>query len=214
MKKKKETEQPESELSREEQLQIEQQAIDALLQYGVKFSVPLKIVPKQPKFNIFQRWCLKHRPQWLKPQTDKRIPAEWDVEVRDVIDVGTQKIVPTYFRNFHVKPLCAGTIMAIRNIYINIEIDEENTNIDVLKYWDKMCEIVALAVINDREISDPLSQKEKEIKKFLLRHINSILLQKICLVVAQMMDRAGFMLSTRLIKGLSITTPTKTQRVE
>lgn len=35
----------ERELTREERLDIEEQAIQALLQHGVKFSVPLKIEP-------------------------------------------------------------------------------------------------------------------------------------------------------------------------
>ena len=46
------------ELTREQQLEIEEQAIQALLDMGVKFSVPLKINPVKPPKWV--RWWNKH----------------------------------------------------------------------------------------------------------------------------------------------------------
>ena len=48
------------ELTREQQLEIEEQAIQALIQMGVKFSVPLKINPVKPPKWV--RWWNKHFP--------------------------------------------------------------------------------------------------------------------------------------------------------
>ena len=62
----------ERELTREERLEIEEKAIQALVNMGVKFNVPLKINPVKPP--RFIRWWNKHFPNHVKMWRDKRIP--------------------------------------------------------------------------------------------------------------------------------------------
>ena len=52
------------ELTREQRLEIEQKAIDALISMGVKFRVQLDLKPKRPPFRIL--WWNKHFPNHVK----------------------------------------------------------------------------------------------------------------------------------------------------
>lgn len=62
----------ERELTREERLEIEEKAIQALVNMGVKFNVPLKINPVKPP--RFIRWWNKHFPNHVKMWRDNVFP--------------------------------------------------------------------------------------------------------------------------------------------
>lgn len=112
-----------TELNRQQRLEVEEKAIDALLQMGVRFSVPLKIYPVKPP--RFIRWWNKKFPKKAKVWRDKRIPKGWDVVEADVPNVDQSTMEHIYQRLFHIKPLYLGTIDYLRKLYIQIEYDEE-----------------------------------------------------------------------------------------
>ena len=78
------------ELTREERLDIEERAIQALIDMGVKFSVPLKITPGKPSKWIL--WWNKMFPSKAKIWRDKRIPKDWNVTTEEIPDANLGKI--------------------------------------------------------------------------------------------------------------------------
>ncbi|MDR2286826.1 MAG: hypothetical protein LBE04_05055 [Prevotellaceae bacterium] len=198
------------ELTREERLEIEEQAINALLQLGVKFQTPLKIaVRKPPKWIYF--WN-KHFPNHVKVWRDKRIPKDWDVEIKEIVDVNLGKTKEAYMRNFHIKPLYGGTICILRKLYLQIEIENpDKVEKDVFRFWETMAEIAAVAIINNPTIVN--NTETRRLQRFLINNMTTPLLQKLVTIIAQMMDAAGFTNSIRLIQGAGITLP-KASRIE
>jgi len=207
------------ELTREERLDIEEKAIQALLQYGVKFSVPLKIEPSKPSKMIL--WWNRHFPKWAKSSRDKRIPDKWNVETVEIPDINQGQMKAVYMRNFHIKPLYLGTIDFIRMLAIEIEYNEqsiqENPAIESAnlgKYSPLMAKIVAIATLNCCDISDPLYKEVKELQQFFRNHLTVMRLQKLCQIIDQMTNKAGFTSSIRLILQLETETKPKADRVE
>jgi hypothetical protein len=208
----------EKELTREERLKIEEQAIQALLQHGVKFSVPLKIEPRKAPKRILL-WN-KLFPWKTINWRDKRIPKEWNVETIDIPDVNFGIIKKTIARQFHIKPLYLGTIDALRKLYLEIEYNEEAMQDKPLaeskklfKYTSLMAEIAAVATINSGVIANPLSKEIKELKQFFIEHLTVGRLQKLAGVINQMMNPAGFTASIRLIREMGTTKP-RANRIE
>lgn len=208
----------ERELTREERLDIEEQAIQALLQHGVKFSVPLKIEPVKPP-----KWILlwnKYFPSKAKVWRDKRIPKDWNVEVMEIADINLGRTRDVYMRNFHIKPLYLGTIDALRRLYLEIEYNEDaiqeqpgSESKKLFKYTSLMAEIAAVAAINSGVIADPLDKQTKKLKQFFIEHLTVSRLQKLTGVVNQMMNPAGFTASIRLIQEVGTTKP-RADRIE
>lgn len=208
-----------SELSREERLDIEEQAIQALLQYGVKFSVPLKIEPVAIPKRIL--WWNRHFPKFAKSWRDKRIPEDWNVEIVEIPDIILGRTKEVYMRHFHVKPLYLGTIDFIRMLSIEMEYNEqsiqENPAVEsenLGKYTSLMAKIVAVATLNCCEISDPLYKEVKSLQKFFKNHLTVMRLQKLCLTINQMSNKAGFTSSIRLILQVETETKPKADRIE
>lgn len=204
------------ELTREQRLEIEQKAIDALISMGVKFRVQLDLKPKRPPFRIL--WWNKHFPNHVKVWRDNRIPKDWDVSVANVPDATIGKMVDVYVRDFHVKPLYLGTIDYLRKLYIQIEYDEEKIQDQPLqeskklfKYIHLMAEVAAVAVINDPSITDPTNKKVKELKKFFLAHLTVDKLKQLSDVISQMMNPGGFTSSIRSVREIGVTKPNKTK---
>ncbi|HBG40088.1 MAG TPA: hypothetical protein DDW85_01575 [Porphyromonadaceae bacterium] len=208
----------EKEYTREERLEIEERAIQALLQYGVKFSVPLKIKPKEvPKWiRVWNKYFPKHVKVWR----DKRIPKKWNLDIVEIPDVNTGRSVKTYMRYFHIKPLYLGTIDLIRMLSIEMEYDEtkiqekpfEESN-RLLKYQKLMAKIAAIATLNSCEAAKQDSKEVKELQNFFLSHLTSSRLQKLFVTIDRMSDKAGFTNSIRLISPAGTTVP-KADRVE
>lgn len=208
-------EQQEQELTREERLEIEEKAIEALVNMGAMFSVPLKINPvKQPKFI---QWWNKHFPNRIKVWRDRRIPKGWDVVEKEMPNAALQTMERKYIRNFHIKPLYLGTIDCLRRLYINIEYDEEKIQNEpiqeskrLFKYIPLMSEIAAVAVINNPSVANPAGSKEvKELKKFFMEHLTVSRLKKLSDVISQMMNPGGFTSSIRSIREIGTTNPKK-----
>lgn len=208
----------ERELTREERLDIEEQAIQALLQHGVKFSVPLKIEPVKPP-----KWILlwnKYFPSRVKVWRDKRIPKDWNVEVMEIADINLGKTRDVYMRNFHIKPLYLGTIDALRRLYLEIEYNEDAIQEQpaaeskkLFKYTSLMAEIAAVATLNSGVIADPLDKQTKGLKQFFMEHLTVARLQKMAGVINQMRNPAGFTASIRLIQEVGTTKP-RADRIE
>lgn len=206
------------ELTREERLEIEEQAIQALLQMGIKFSIPLKIEPRTTP-----RWVLlwnKMFPGRSINWRDRRIPKDWITDVIDIPDVNFGMTRKTIVRQFHIKPLYLGTIDALRRLYLEIEYNEEaiqenplSESKELFKYTTLMAEIAAVATINSGEVTNPLSKEAKELKKFFMQHLTVGRLQKLTGVVNQMMNPGGFTTSIRLIKEVGTTKP-RADRIE
>lgn len=198
-------------LTRQQRLEIEEKAIDALLNMGVKFSVPLKIYPVKPPRLI--RWWNKKYPKKAKIWRDKRIPKSWDVSEADVPNVDKSKIDHIYQRHFYIKPLFLGTIDYLRKLYIQIDYDEEaiqdqpiQESKKLFKYIPLMAEIAAVAIINDPTIIKPNSEV-KVLKKFLIDHLTVARLKKLSDVISQMMNPGGFTSSIRSMVEMGTTKP-------
>ncbi|MDH6308041.1 hypothetical protein M2451_002560 [Dysgonomonas sp. PFB1-18] len=206
------------ELTKEERLEIEEQAIQALLQMGAKFSVPLKIEPRKAPKRVLM-WN-KLFPGKAINWRDKRIPKKWDVETISIPDVDFGAIKETIVRNFHIKPLYLGTIDTLRKLYLEIEYNEEAIqeqplaeSKELFKYIPVMAEIAAIAIINNGEIANPLSKETKELKEFFIKHLTVGRLQKLAGVINQMMNPGGFTTSIRLIREVGATKP-RADRIE
>ncbi len=202
-----------SELTREERLEIEERAIQALIDMGVKFSVPLKIIPKKIPARI--SWWNRHFPDHPIVWRDKRIPKDWDVVLEDMPDTDKKSLVRTYIRNFRVKPLYLGTIDRIRSLYLQIEYDEDKIQDQptqeskkLFKYIGLMAEIAAVAVINDPSVSDPRDKGVAELKQFFIDNLSVNRLKRLSDVISQMMNPGGFMSSIRSIREIGTTRPT------
>ncbi|MCM1220403.1 MAG: hypothetical protein NC548_38555 [Lachnospiraceae bacterium] len=210
----------EKELTREQKLELEDKAINALLSMGAKFSVPLKINPVKPSkwFNLMKRLFRKRNKVWR----DKRIPKDWDVTLTEVPDVELGVNKEVYMRNFRIKPLYLGTIDYLRKLYIEIEYDEEAIQEQPLqeskrlfKYIPQMATIAAVAVINAPCVTNPKDKSVKELAKFFIEHLTVARLQKLAGVINQMMNTAGFTSSIRLIREIGTTRPkAQEQRIE
>lgn len=200
------------ELTREQQLALEEQAIQALLQMGVKFSVPLKIAPK--KAPVWVRWWNKCFPHHVKIWHDRRIPKDWDVTLTEVPDMEQKRMAQAYMRNFHVKPLYLGTIDYLRKLYLHIELNEEKIQEQpaqetkkYFKYISLMAEIAAVAVINNGSIANPVGRQTKMLRDFFVEHLTVARLKQLCDVISQMMNSGGFTSSIISIQGVGTTKP-------
>lgn len=208
------TEEQNNNLTREEQLEIEEKAIQALIDMGVKFSVPLKINPVNPPKRIV--WWNKHFPNHVKVWRDRRLPKNWDVSLSEVPDSNLGKLVKVYMRDFHIKPLYLGTIDALRKLYIQIEYDEQaiqdqpiQESKKLFKYIPVMAEIAAVAVLNNPAIANPLSKEVKELKAFFIEHLTVAKLQRLAAIISQMMNAGGFTSSIRSIREIGANTKPK-----
>ena len=207
---------PAPDLTREERLELEEKAIQVLLDMGVKFSVPLKINPVNPPRRI--SWWNRHFPNHVKVWRDRRIPKGWNVSVEDMPDATLGTVKRMYVRHFHVKPLYLGTIDILRKLYLNIEYDEEKIEGQPIKeskklfrYIPLMAEIAAVAIINNPAVADPLSKEVDELQKFLMEHLTVNRLKKLTDVISQMMNPAGFTSSIRSIREAGTTKAPTTQ---
>ena len=154
------------ELTREQQLELEEKAINALIEMGVKFSVPLKINPVNPPKRIL--WWNKHFPNHVKVWRDKRIPKDWNVSVESLPDPELGRMKDVYVRNFVIKPLYLGTIDYLRKLYLQIEFDEEliqdqpiQETKKLFKYIPLVAKIAAVAVLNNPTVADTDSKEVK-----------------------------------------------------
>ena len=215
-----ENNQEQEELTREQRLEIEEKALQALLNMGCKFSVPLKIYPVKPSkwFNLRKRIFPKCNKVWH----DKRIPIYWDVSIVEVPDVESERMKEVYMRHFSIKPLYLGTIDRLRQMYIGIEYDEKTIQEQpiqeskrLFKYTKQMAEIAAVAVINNPCVADKGDKSVKELTKFFMEHLTVARLQKLTSIISQMMNPAGFISSIRLIREVGTTKPNpEAQRIE
>lgn len=206
------------EFSREKQLELEEQAIEALLSYGVRFSVPLKIEVKQPPKWI--RTLGLVFPKLLRSWRNKDIPKDWNVEIAEVADLNESATKLTYKRHFHIKPLYLGTMDIIRKMAIEIDFDEQRLQESaipegerLMKHIPLMAKMVAIATINCSEVAKIDSKEVSDLQKFFLSHLTSSRLQKLCGIIGKMSDKAGFTNSIRLIRSVEATAP-KADRVE
>ncbi|GAY30766.1 hypothetical protein [Prevotella sp. MGM2] len=212
--------QEQQELTREQRLEIEDKAIQALLSMGAKFTVPLKINPVKPSkwFNLKKRLFPKRNVVWR----DKQIPKDWDVTLTDIPDVETGTMKEVYMRNFHIKPLYLGTIDRLRQLYMLMEYNEDVVQAQpiqeskrLFKYIPQMAEIAAVAVINDPIVADLKNKSVRDLKQFFMEHLTVARLQKLAEVINQMMNPAGFTSSIRLIREMGTTRPkTENDRIE
>lgn len=199
-------------LTREQRLEVEEKAIEALIEMGVRFDVPLKINPVNPPKRY--AWWNKHFPNHVKVWRDRRIPKGWDVSVVSVPDAELGKMKDVYMRHFVVKPLYLGTIDYIRKLYLHIEYDEEKIEEEpiqetkrLFRYIPIMAEIAAVAVINNPTITDPSNKEVKELSHFFMEHLHVSRLQKLATTISQMMNSGGFTSSIRLIREVGVTKP-------
>lgn len=207
------------ELTREQQLELEEKAIQTLLQMGAKFTVPLHIEPRKPSrwFNLKKRIFKKSMAMWK----DKRIPKDWDVELTEIADVDLGKMKEVYMRIFRIKPLYLGTIDRLRQLYLQIEYNDEtlqNQPIQeskrLFRYIPAMAEIAAVAIINNSTVANPDNKQVKKLAKFFIDHLTAARLQRLTEIIGQMMNPAGFTNSIRLIREVGTTRPKAEQRIE
>lgn len=200
------------ELTREQQLELEEKAINALIEMGVKFSVHLKINPVNPPKRIL--WWNKHFPNHVKVWRDKRIPKDWNVSVESLPDPELGRMKDVYVRNFVIKPLYLGTIDCLRKLYLQIEFDEEliqdqpiQETKKLFKYIPLVAKIAAVAVLNNPTVADTDSKEVKALSKFFVEHLNVSRLKRLADVISQMMNAGGFTSSIRSIREIGTTKP-------
>ena len=200
------------ELTREQQLELEEKAINALIEMGVKFSVPLKINPVNPPKRIL--WWNKHFPNHVKVWRDKRIPKDWNVSVESLPDPELGRMKDVYVRNFVIKPLYLGTIDCLRKLYLQIEFDEEliqdqpiQETKKLFKYIPLVAKIAAVAVLNNPTVADTDSKEVKALSKFFVEHLNVTRLKRLADVISQMMNAGGLTSSIRSIREIGTTKP-------
>ena len=204
--------QQEQELTREERLEIEEKAIQTLIDMGVKFNVPLDINPvNQPKRIA---WWNRHFPGHMIMWRDKRIPKDWDVTLEDMPDTDKKELRKVYVRHFRITPLYLGAIDRIRSLYLQIEYDEDKLQElpqqegkKLFKYIDIMAEIAAVAVINNPSVSDTSSHEVRQLKKFFIDNLSVNRLKRLADVISQMMNPGGFTASIRSIREIGTTKP-------
>ena len=199
-------------LTREQRLELEDKAINALIEMGVKFSVPLKINPVNPPKRIL--WWNRHFPNHIKVWRDKRIPNGWNVSVESMPDPELGKMKDVYVRNFVIKPLYLGTIDTLRKLYLQIEYDEEKIQDQpiqeskkLFKYIPLVAKIAAVAVLNNPTVTDQDNKEVKDLAKFFVEHLNVTRLKKLADVISQMMNPGGFTSSIRSIREIGTTKP-------
>lgn len=199
-------------LTREQRLELEDKAINALIEMGVKFSVPLKINPVNPPKRIL--WWNRHFPNHIKVWRDKRIPKGWNVSVESMPDPELGKMKDVYVRNFVIKPLYLGTIDTLRKLYLQIEYDEEKIQDQpiqeskkLFKYIPLVAKIAAVAVLNNPTVTDQDNKEVKNLAKFFVEHLNVTRLKKLADVISQMMNPGGFTSSIRSIREIGTTKP-------
>lgn len=199
-------------LTREQRLELEDKAINALIEMGVKFSVPLKINPVNPPKRIL--WWNRHFPNHIKVWRDKRIPKGWNVIVESMPDPELGKMKDVYVRNFVIKPLYLGTIDTLRKLYLQIEYDEEKIQDQpiqeskkLFKYIPLVAKIAAVAVLNNPTVTDQDNKDVKDLAKFFVEHLNVTRLKKLADVISQMMNPGGFTSSIRSIREIGTTKP-------
>lgn len=202
----------EPELTREERLEIEEKAIQALIDMGVRFKVPLKINPVNPPKRVV--WWNKLFPNHLIVWRDKRIPKDWDVTMEDMPDTEKKILKKMYIRHFRITPLYLGTIDRIRSLYLQIEYDEkklqelpQQESKKLFKYIHLMAEIAAVAVINNPSVSDSSNKEVKQLKQFFVENLNVNRLKRLADIISQMMNPGGFTSSIRSIKEIGATKP-------
>ena len=200
------------ELTREERLAVEEQAINALLSMGVRFSVPLKLSPKKAPgwIRVWNRLF----PKKQRIYRDRRIPKDWDVSLEQVPDMTEQRTESRYVRHFTIRPLYLGTIDLIRLESIEIEYNEGKIQDDpvneskrLFKYADRLAKIVAIAVLNCSEAADPQSRLVKPLQHFFYTHLTVARLEKLVNTIAVMRNPGGFTNSIRLILESRETAP-------
>lgn len=199
-------------LTREQRLELEDKAINALIEMGVKFSVPLKINPVNPPKRIL--WWNRHFPNHIKVWRDKRIPKGWNVRVESMPDPELGKMKDVYVRNFVIKPLYLGTIDTLRKLYLQIEYDEEKIQDQpiqeskkLFKYIPLVAKIAAVAVLNNPTVTDQDNKDVKDLAKFFVEHLNVSRLKRLADVISQMMNAGGFTSSIRSIREIGTTKP-------
>ena len=204
--------QQEQELTREERLEIEEKAIQTLIDMGVKFNVPLDINPVNQPWRI--AWWNRHFPDHMIMWRDKRIPKDWDVTLEDMPDTDKKELRKVYVRHFRITPLYLGAIDRIRSLYLQIEYDEDKLQElpqqegkKLFKYIDIMAEIAAVAVINNPSVSDTSSHEVRQLKKFFIDNLSVNRLKRLADVISQMMNPGGFTASIRSIREIGTTKP-------
>lgn len=208
-----------TDLTREERLEIEEKAIQALLDMGVKFSVPLRIYPVKPPRIV--TWFNRHFPGHAIVWRDNRIPKGWDVTEEDVPDPATGTMRRVYMRHFHVKPLYLGTIDFLRKLYLTIEYDEEKIQEQpiqetkrLFKYIPLVAKIASVAVINDPSVTDPTNPAVKDLAHFFTEHLTVARMKRLADVISQMMNAGGFTSSIRSIREIGTTKPKTEARAD
>jgi hypothetical protein len=207
------------ELTKEQKLELEEKAIETLLQYGAKFNVPLKIYPKSAPKRI--QWWNKHFPKLAIRWKDSRVDPNWNVDIETVTDISTGGNKDVYMRHFVIRPLYLGTIDFIRALELEIKFDENAIQKEpvaqsekLFKYTKTMAKIVAVAILNVCDITDPYNDDVPDLQKFLYTHLTCARLQKLCMIIDQLKDRASFTNSIRLILQVEVMTTPKADRVE
>jgi hypothetical protein len=186
------------ELTDVEKRDWEIKALEALLETGFNFSIPLKLKYKDVPNWI--KWCNKHNIpiKWR----DKRLPMNWNTEL---LKKGDEI---SYVRNIRINPLYLGTIDSIRKLYLAIDFDENKIQENPLKeskrlfqYASVMADIAAIASMNTGTDFDKYNKEFQEYRKFYISHLTPDLLLNLVVIINQMCNPAGFIRSIRLILG-------------
>ena len=209
MSKKKEV--PNNELTAREALMIEQEAINTLHQVGMSVKIP----------DFVRRgWMTLFREKVSEKPNIKALPGDVEVvETQLPNPKALQDNVTAYVADVRIRPLMVDTIDMIRSKFIDISLCEtdimkliESNDGSLLKYSDWMCEVLAVATINEGPRA-----KRKDLdawRDFFKSHLSNSRLYHLTKIVVAMLDTASFIASIRLVAGVGTTAPRSTERIE
>ena len=198
-----------------EKLDMELAAINILQQVGVSVKIPLR-----RRDFVRRGWYTLFREKVSQEPNIKALPGDVEVVKTQLPDPKDPTVtVDAHVADVRIRPLFVDTIDSIRAKFIAMSLKEENmarlidkNDESLLKYEDDMCEILAMATINEGA-----NAKKGDIRKwaaFYRTHLTNSRLFHVVRIVIAMYDTASFLASIRLVAEVGTTAPRSTKRIE
>ena len=198
-----------------EALLIEQDAINTLNAVGMTVKIPLR------RHDFVRRgWKTLFREKLSEKPNIKALPGNVEIVTTQLPNPkAPQDTVEVQMADVRICPLMVDTIDMIRSKFIDISLKEldimkliEDNDACLLKYSDWMCEVLAIATINE---GPRAKRKDLEAwRDFYKSHLSNSRLCHLTKIVVAMVDNPSFIASIRLIAGVGTTLPRSTERIE
>lgn len=198
-----------------ERLEMELAAIETLQQVGVSVKIPLR------RHDFIRRgWKTMFREKVQQKPNISLLPGDIDVVSSLLPDPkDPQKNIEVKVADVRIRPLFVDTIDSLRARFLQIALKEEDFNKLIehhdnrlLQYEDDMCDIMAIATVN--EGSKAKKSDIKEWSKFYKSHLTNARLFHLVHIITAMYDTGSFHASIRLVAEIGTTAPRSMERIE